>query len=67
MPVVTETPASQPADLSRTHTFTITPTETFTSRQQVWIRKESEMNEWMDRWTRRREVENEECRMDTGQ
>ena len=66
VPVVTETPTSQPADLSRTHTFTITPTETFTSRQQVWIRKEWE-TEWMDRRTRRREVENEECRMDTGQ
>lgn len=65
----------RPADLVidthiYTHTLPITPTETFTSRQQVWICKELETNEWTDRWIRRgagREVGNEECRTDTGQ
>lgn len=63
VPVVTETPASRPCMQTcrtrqrythiQTHTLTITSTETFTSRQQVWICKELETNEWMDRRIRR--------------
>lgn len=78
MPVVSESPFNltfRPTELVidrhiQTHTPAITPTETFTFGQQVWICKELETNEWMDRriWKRAgREVENEECRTDTGQ
>lgn len=57
--VFTKTPTSRPYKQTcrpchrhtdrPTHTLAITPTETSTFRQQVWIRKELEMNEWIDR------------------